>query len=389
MSVLTIYCCGTGFNRNKVDIVSSLHLDTASEHTIVDGPGSGPGIWRSPESRGLTPGASGGLTGGLGGVGIDANLAWMLDWIRPHLQRSPVSSLNLCGWSRGAITALKFAHALMQLGKRPECKQFKTPLAALPVHIFAIDPVPGKTGPANWDSWKSIGLSPLVRSYFVVYAQHESRGGFAPVLPSKLNGPARLEMMVMPGTHSSVAGTLDNLEKFGESAEIIADLARRFLLRHGTLFHRGRLLDAKGILERYAKILQGFASYQAIGKKGFGLGGLGVGSAGRTLNSDRGDKLDIGFTPEKIPGFFVNDHHRETMLVAFQSLTGFLDEFTPAQAPTPAKRTKWQVDERALRTTTLDTKRHAAIHDLRRMQFEMPLTAAAVRTFLASHDEVI
>lgn len=390
MTVLTIYCCGTGFNRDKVDIVSTLNLETASTHTIVDGPGSGPGLWRSPEARGYTPGASGGLTGGLAGVGIDANLRWMLDWVAPQLVKHPIRAINLCGWSRGGITSLKFAHALMQLGKRPERAQFKTPLASLRVNIFAIDPVPGKTGPANWDSWKSVGLSPLVRNYFVVYAQHESRGGFAPVLPSKLNGPARLEMMVMPGTHSSVAGTLDNLDRFGESAELVQDLARRFLLRHGTQFVRHKLLDTKGILERYAKILASFAAYQQIGKQGFGMGGLGVGSAARTAYSDRGEKLATQFTPEKIPGFFVNDHHREAMLVGCQSLTGFLDAFAPAAGgAAPAKRTRWQVDEGALRKTALDTLRHAAINDIRRMQLEMPLTAAAVRTFLASHGESI
>lgn len=390
MTVLTIYCCGTGYNRDKVDIVSTLNLETTSTHTIVDGPGSGPGFWRSPEARGYTPGASGGVTGGLAGVGIDANLRWMLDWVAPQLVKHPVRAINLCGWSRGGITSLKFAHALMQLGKRPERAQFKTPLASLAVNIFAIDPVPGKTGPANWDSWKSVGLSPLVRNYFVVYAQHESRGGFAPVLPTRLRGPARLEMMVMPGTHSSVAGTLDNLDRFGESAELVQDLARRFLTRHGTQFARGRLLDTKGILERYAQILANFAAYQQVGKSGFGVGGLGIGSARRTAYSDRGDALAMQFTPEKIPGFFVNDHHREAMLVGYQSLTGFLDEFAAApNGATPIKRTKWQVDEAALRKSALDVKRHAAINDARRLQNELPATAAAVRTFLASHGESI
>ena len=388
MNALTIYCCGTGYNRNKIDIVSTLNLETMQNHIILDGPGSGPGFWRTPADKGFTPGASGVLTGGLFGVGLDANITAGRDWVAGILREHPVSAINMCGWSRGGVTCLKFAHAVNALTNSPDWQAFKTHPMAIDVNIFAIDPVPGSTGPANAHSWRNVGLAPNVRRYTVVYAQHESRRQFAPIVPSQL-GRAFVTMEVMAGTHSSVAGTMDNLELFGESAELVYDMAKRFLMSCGTKFVRRSLLDSTGILERYAKILLNFDDYQRVGKKGFGLGGLGVGSPKRSLQSDKGVQLPAGFTPEKIPGFFVNDHHRDAMMAQYPSLVGLLDEFdkTEAATPTVQRAFKWKVDEGALRRNAITAHRSGAVNDLRRMKEVAPETLKAARSFLRSHGE--
>lgn len=389
MHALTIYCCGTAFNRNKLDIVSALYHDTAHQKLILDGPGSGAGFWRSPADKGLTPGASGKVTGGLFGVGIDANLEYGLQWVAGILREHPVTAINLCGWSRGGVTCLKFAHAVNRLAKDPDWRSFKTHPMAIAVNIFAVDPVPGSTGPANAHSWGNVWLAPNVKRYSVVYAQHESRRAFSPIVPSGF-GAAQVTWEVMAGTHSSVAGTFGSMELFGDSADLVCDMAKRFLMSCGTAFGRGRLLDSIGILERYARILQTFAAYQKAGKKGFGLGGLGVGSPSRSLQSDKGAKVPAGFTPEKIPGFFINDHHRDVMMAQYPALVGLLDEFDGTASSKPKKSSsKWTVDESALRRTALETRRPGAANDLRRMEGTAPETARAARLFLSSHGESI
>jgi hypothetical protein len=121
----TAYNCGTGYNRNRNDVIAQLNRETISLHMITDGPGGGGpygqagGAWK--------------VSGLLGGKGVDANVQTVVDKVRQLASGVASVVLNMCGWSRGAITCVKIANVL---NADPHT-------SGIPVNIFAIDPVPG------------------------------------------------------------------------------------------------------------------------------------------------------------------------------------------------------------------------------------------------------
>lgn len=185
------------------------------------------------------------------------------------------SRVNMCGWSRGAVTCTKISS---QLAKDPD-------LQHIPVNIFAIDPVPGSAGPAGNHAWKQIELTRNVRNYYVVFAQHDSRATFAPSYPN-ISGPTTVTVEIMPGAHSTVAMEKPELP---DAAQIVYDLAKRFLHLYGTAFTSRQLLSASDLINRYAKAQIDFQKYRAKAKPdpNWLKRKLGV-SATRTLKDDRG-----------------------------------------------------------------------------------------------------
>ncbi len=89
--------------------------------------------------------------------------------VRPRTN-DPITTVNLIGWSRGAVTCIMIANRLHK-----ECPQVK-------VNIFAADPVPGygqfKNGRCEINS--------NVQNFTGVYARHEMSFGFIPIIPQKL-----------------------------------------------------------------------------------------------------------------------------------------------------------------------------------------------------------
>ena len=82
---------------------------------------------------------------------------------------SPISVVNMAGWSRGAVTCHMLSHALESDNKTKNIK----------VNIFAADPV---AGPGNLcvDPRKNT-IPPNVASYFAVVAENENRSIMKPV----------------------------------------------------------------------------------------------------------------------------------------------------------------------------------------------------------------
>src|SRR5690606_31402337 len=159
-NVFTVYNCGTGYNRGKNDIVARLSRDTNQPQIIHDGPGSG----GFNPFRGRNPGGKSTLGGLLAGSGVSANVESGLRAGADARRNGPLV-VNMCGWSRGAITCFKLAHAMANDAVTRD----------VPVNIFAVDPVPGGSA-LNNHMWKNCGTSPNLRMCNVVLAQHDRRG---------------------------------------------------------------------------------------------------------------------------------------------------------------------------------------------------------------------
>jgi len=297
----TIYNCGTGYNRSKSDIVARLNRDTSSPHIIHDGPGSGgfkPG-------GGHNPGGATTLGGLIGGSGVDANVASGVAAVKAAQRGGPVL-VNMCGWSRGAVTCFKIASALAA----------DRETAGIRVNIFAVDPVPGGSA-FNNHMWRNIAVTANIGICAVVLAQHDRRNLFAPVYP-KVTGPFT-DVDIMPGDHSTI---VEYKEGRSEAHELVYDMAKRFLRARGTLFNDNGLLSPLEILKRYALIAEHFDDYAQFAK---GVSGKPKDrfKESRPIRDDQ--RRVVGKMLPVKPAFFLNEHHRETCRLLYPQTVSEID----------------------------------------------------------------
>ncbi len=349
MPVLTIYNCGTAFDHNREDVIPELYNATTSTKLITDGVGSKAKVESVGGWRKLAENA---LTGSAFGVGVDANVNKALSLINALNAAGPAGSLwlNLCGWSRGAVTCFKISNRMQQTG-----------LGHIPVRIFAIDPVPGSAGAAGRHMWKNIELTGNVKSCVTILCEHERRREFRPVLSRYFFDPDRKDDFVwdiMPGNHSGIVktGEVNKYVFFGKhslsgSYEVVRALAVASLKVWGTNFlgHVGGEVDS-WYLDRYAGIMLNLSLYRREGKL---LGVIGfripvvTGFRGRTIHAQnkkgaplpktmRLDKQEKRFRKLR---FFVNNHHAGVFArnyprlfsVFTQASEGFTDDVAQIQ----------------------------------------------------------
>lgn len=307
---LTLYCCGTGYNRDNRDVVANLNRITNSLHAIFDGPGSGGFV----PFMGHNPGGGSTIGGLVAGVGVDSNVDAAIDEIKRRYTTNRMV-VNLCGWSRGAVTCFKIANAL---ATSTESTRLGRRLSDIPLNIFAIDPVPGGTF-VNNHMWQGIQTTPNLRTCQVVLSQHDRRSVFAPVYPQYKPG---MDIDLMAGDHSTLVEPSGDRK---EASELVHDWAKRFLRSHGTHFTDPRLLMDLEILARYARLAARFEEYAAAAKgSGFKLFGGGAWSGERILKDVQGTQIG-SIRPVK-PVFFLNEHHRETFRKSFPLLITELDK---------------------------------------------------------------
>jgi hypothetical protein len=339
-TTFTIYNCGTGYNRSANDIVARLNRDTSSPHTIHDGPGSGgfrPG-------GGHNPGGATTVGGLIGGTGVDANVESGVAAVKQALRAGPIL-VNMCGWSRGAVTCFKIANAL---AKDPTTSGIK-------VNIFAIDPVPGGSA-LNNHMWRNVAVSANIGMCRVILAQHDRRNLFSPVYPP-VDGPFT-DVDIMPGDHSTI---VEYKEGRSEAHELVYDMSKRFLRARGTMFRDGSLLSAHEILRRYAMIAEHFDDYAQFAK----------GVSGKPKDRFKGerpirdDKRNVvgKMLPVK-PAFFLNEHHRETCRSLYPRIVDEID--------------------RPMRDAFADERRNVWMAEFDRMSDEVPEHAKMVLFYIMS-----
>lgn len=315
----TLYNCGTGYNRNASDIVARLNRETQSPHFITDGVGSGgfkPG-------KGHNPGGKTTLGGLLGGSGADDNVEAGVDAVTQAMRAGPII-VNMCGWSRGAVTCYKVANALAA----------NPATADIRVNIFAVDPVPGGSA-LNNHMWRNIGATANIGISAVVLAQHDRRSLFAPVYPT-VEGPFT-DVDIMPGDHSTI---VEYKEGRAEAHELVYDMAKRFLRARGTRFADDSQLSVVEILRRYALIAEHFDDYAQFAK---GVSGKPKDrfKAQRPIRDDQ--RKVVGHMLPFKPAFFLNEHHRETCRTLYPYTVSEID-LPMNQAFASERRDKWMAE---------------------------------------------
>ena len=313
--VFSVYNCGTSHNRQNLDeTIADLARRTVGAENrdwmINDGPGSSShhvGKSATPLDRSLaaqakTPGtrdpisglkegsALAGIRGVVSGYGCEHNVDHTMAVLKATIDLP--RTINMAGWSRGAITCFMIAHAL---NEDPRTK-------AIAVNIWAFDPVPG---PGNFDDPEKVTLPANVQNYAAIVQQDERRRIFKPVLIDDDHAPGpRTRFYYMPGGHST--GVFRSKNEVGLIATF---LVHRFLQKHGTRLNNPITLSPRDLCELYAKVRVEMAEYQKSG----GGALLLLGRQRRMLPNRFQDT-----------GYFINDHHanqfRKTFPVVWSAL---------------------------------------------------------------------
>ncbi|KFA91920.1 hypothetical protein [Archangium violaceum] len=170
-------------------------------------------------------------TGRALGTGWDDNV-YRASWMLTHLlfeRKMKIDTVNLMGWSRGAVTCIKQANKLYEIFGM-----------SLKLNIFAIDPVPGGYTTITDDIRF---IPPNVQDMLVILAVDDDRSTFQALdaqdlrvlSPPTGQAPApQVHFLPLPGNHSDVVFTTKG--NAPQSARLCAHLAYKFLLAHGTKF---------------------------------------------------------------------------------------------------------------------------------------------------------
>ena len=227
--VFTIFNHGTNASRDgDGEIVAEFgRLALGTEYRdflICDGPGSNPTssvtpgrfnpFTRDKQAKTTFGNAEMGnthinwkLTGTLTGAGWDDNVIHAIATIA-ELDPAP-TTINMLGWSRGAVTCTKMAFRLREI------------FPQIPVNIFAVDPVAGIGNKGDEDASTIRGN---VRNYLAVLSMHETRGFFKPQDIKRVtftNRGTNAIYLPFPGNHGGQVNLDKSVKKnLGESAAI-------------------------------------------------------------------------------------------------------------------------------------------------------------------------
>lgn len=318
--VFSIYNCGTSHNRQNLDeTVADLARRTSGSENrdwiIHDGPGScshGVGksataIDRSLAAQAKTPGTCDPVTGlkqnswlaatrgVVDGYGWEQNVDHAMAVLKATVDLP--RTINMVGWSRGAITCFMIAHALLGNPRT----------GGIEVNIFAFDPVPG---PGNLDDPNKVTLPANVKGYAAVVQEDERRKIFKPVLINADLAPdSKTRFYYMPGGHSTAV-----FRAKSEVGLVAAYLAHHFLEKHGTRLENPIRLTARDLCELYAKIRLDIAQYHAMGG-----GFLQLLGRQRRVVANRFQDTD----------YFINDHHASQFRKTFPQIWSALKHGVP------------------------------------------------------------
>jgi len=346
--ILTVYNCGTNYDENNKQELISLLSQATSGHRGIDwaitaGPGSSlisdyyydpfqvvpPVIpkdegWMAWAMRKAGDAVDVAMTpvhatasaatyvprkvnmvrGSITGYGMEYNLEALmdaLDEVKSDKGNLP-ETINMAGWSRGAITCHLMANGLAR--RYPRIK----------VNIFAMDPVPG-TG--NFDNADYINIPNNVKNYTAVFMENETRAIMIPAAVNVLDKNAtNVNVLFMPGQHAT--GVEKQSAERPEVFEICRHLAIRFLKNHGTVLNSTGLLTPQQQIDKYGKIVLDTAHYL----------GLGTSTTGKTFVQRRsGDSegyYEMGRHFDKgggeLKGYFINEHHEGVFQKTFPHL---------------------------------------------------------------------
>lgn len=326
MGTFTIFCHGTASHRDREDGEIISHFGRAMPPSdeyrtflILDGPGAtgkstrmaGTFNWatRNREKKSsfgnkeMGDGSSSNKVGGLIlGSGWDDNVRHAIVTIA-NLDSLP-HTVNLIGWSRGAVTCLKIANALFD----PSTTEGL--FRQINVNIFAVDPVAGNDAGIDEDTRQ---VNSNVRNYIGALAQDEQRGGFRAQDLNRIqvvNGAqSNVVLLPFPGHHSTLVRIKNGVD---EVPKIIFHLAYKFLTHFGTRF------PDPGIVQHFTlpQIVDLYAQIKLKRKVYHGTRNRGLFNRVQGGLVERSFKHDVSkYT--KHSKYFLNDHHRSSFKSAF------------------------------------------------------------------------
>jgi hypothetical protein len=232
-------------------------------------------------------------------------------------------TLNLLGWSRGAVTCIRAANWFADVYQQ-----------RVQINVFACDPVPG----GHLDLEDARRLGPQVKSYVSVLSLDDQREPFRPI---DMTGPERdrltlkssdieLVLLPMPGVHSTALFFGSNREsKNGVNlhgcAEVTRYLAWKFLSEKKTRLNADadnpvRNFTAALLCEKYAEMMLNRKQYATQdGQTRFNTyvqsWSQGHTPIERDVHRDRELYLRRGDGR-----FFLNEHHVTAFAAAFPRL---------------------------------------------------------------------
>ncbi len=335
-SVFTVFCHGTGMNRNKNrdnEIVNYFGgfdynrkcYDGYTDNLMLDGVGSDPkddvnfmaGGFEYDESapyqkKDISASVKKHLsTATLTGYGVEQNVAFAENVIR-NLRPLP-KVINMLGWSRGGMTAIRLANHLNRV------------LPGAKVNLFVVDPVAG-TGKGTSAEEKVI--PPNVQNYVCVLAAGEKRTTFKPQDLSRIELTRNTNAVIlpMPGAHDTVAklkGTYP--ERY--VGEVTFSMAGQFLRKFGSqIRNRGedysneQYLEIYSILQRYETTIN---TARTRGRHAKLLSDL-LASGGSLKKRSFNKSLELYVVD---PDNFINRHHRACFKAVYPQLFTYLYKY--------------------------------------------------------------
>lgn len=351
MSVFTVYCHGTGFNRVKGveadELVGWFHSHNGGveasltggavgvgSYLINDGPGHGGNDVAQPQqvnpmtgnaktnlslkkvlTRPTFADHAAGNTGGqkvaakarglISGQGWDENTQRTVNVIQDLKfdKGQAIDTVNLVGWSRGAVTCMRIANLMHEV--------FKTEIVC---NIFAVDPVAGSDAGKKMDDTQVLHSN--VARYVGILAMHEMRSTFKPQDWSRIKAPAtKCIFLPMPGVHNAQVMVKDP----PDAAYITRNLACGLLRAWGTPVTDtpyGHLSTARDMSVAYARLVLSLSEHKNFETKSVG-GRLGGGTTSlRRRAFATHSKMDT-YTRGGKESYWINEHHRACFAEAF------------------------------------------------------------------------
>lgn len=314
--VVSVFCAGTDYDENSKDVIAQLYAacegQPGVERFFYAGPGSlgaarkHAGVVSAVDStvKRVMPGL--GMVAGAAGVNLGqavdtaTGMSMHLNVAAAEREVSAVcapgqTTVNLAGWSRGAVTCIGIANALAKRGVST-------------INLFLFDPVPGTELVNSWNWTEALNTVPDAVRSTTVLLMEQMVGGITtakelllqPLTTAFAGGTATV--YPMPGRHNTA---VENDSYFPEVAALGEHLCTAFLLANGTRFSRTRLLSDSDIVERYASVKR---AHKKVSE-----------AAGFT---DRSFAID---NPLRDSQFFVNQHHRLAFAALFPTVAQILD----------------------------------------------------------------
>lgn len=223
-------------------------------------------------------------------------------------------TINMIGWSRGAITCGVIATLLYD----PSTAEglFRD----IDVNIFAIDPVAGGEEGHGMFAESRRSLTPNVKNYISILATGENRNSFSPQDLSRLHvmdpNSTNLVFLPFPGKHSTVAKC--NSEKTKAISDIVWSMAHQFFQKFGTIQRESATFVSKiDYLAKYSDIVIHKTTLSRIKQKGLLQRAIGMGFGSRSFTNEMEKYVSNS-------EYFVNEHHRAIFRVLCPKLFEWL-----------------------------------------------------------------